>query len=107
MARARGFSLYKKFPLHLFNIFVNTTMATTRVFVRGLPPSVSEDDFRDHFAKHYAVTDIKLLSQRRIGYVGFRTNEDAAAAVKYFNRSFLRMSKIGVELVDNVGQALF
>lgn len=84
----------------------NTEMATTRVFVRGLPPSVSEDDFRDHFAKRYVVTDIKLLSQRRIGYVGFRTCEDAAAAVKYFNRSFLRMSKIGVELVDNVGQRL-
>lgn len=77
-------------------------MATTRVFVRGLPPLVSEEDFRNHFAKRYSVTDIKLLGPRRIGYVGFKSQEDAVAAAKYFNRSFLRMSKIGVELVDNV-----
>lgn len=78
-------------------------MATTRIFVRGLPPSLAEDDFRTHFAKKYAVTDVKLLPQRRIGYVGFKTAEQAAAAVKYFNKSFMRMSRIAVELADPVG----
>lgn len=77
-------------------------MATTRIFVRNLPPTVTEEDFTSHFAKRYAVTDVKLLAQRRIGYVGFRTVDDAAAAVKYFNKSYLRMSRIGVELVDDV-----
>lgn len=77
-------------------------MAATRVFVRGLPPTIIEDDFRNHFANRYAVTDVKLFAHRRIGYVGFKTAKDAAAAVKYFNRSYLRMSRIGVELADAV-----
>lgn len=77
-------------------------MATTRIFVRGLPPSLTEDDFRSHFANKYAVTDIKLLPQRRIGYVGFKNAEHATAAAKYFNKSFMRMSRIAVELADPV-----
>jgi len=77
-------------------------MATSRIFVRGLPPSYTENDFRDHFAKRYAVTDAKLFPQRRIGYVGFKTPQDAESAVKYFNKSFIRMSKIWVELARDV-----
>jgi len=79
-----------------------TTTIPSRIFVRGLPPSISDEDFKSHFAKRYNVTDTKLLAKRRIGYVGFRTAEDALSAVKYFNKSFIRMSKIAVELADNV-----
>lgn len=78
------------------------TAPSSRIFVRGLPPSITDDDFRSHFAKRYNVTDSKLLAKRRIGYVGFKSAEDALSAVKYFNKSFIRMSKIAVELADNV-----
>jgi len=77
-------------------------MDASRIFVRGLPPSYTENEFRDHFAKRYNVTDIKLLPARRIGYVGFKTSQDAAAAVKYFNKSFIRMSRINVEFAIDV-----
>lgn len=63
---------------------------------------MTDDDFHDHFAKRYTVTDAKLFQQRRIGYVGFKTPEEAASAVKYFNKSFIRMSKIFVELAHSV-----
>lgn len=63
---------------------------------------MTDDDFRSHFAKRYTVTDAKLFPQRRIGYVGFKTPEEAASAVKYFNKSFIRMSKIFVELAHSV-----
>jgi len=76
--------------------------AVSRIFVRGLPPTITDEDFKSHFARRYTVTDAKLLARRRIGYVGFRTSQDALSAVKYFNKSFIRMSKIGVELADNV-----
>jgi len=76
--------------------------AVSRIFVRGLPPTITDEDFKNHFARRYTVTDTKLLARRRIGYVGFRTSQDALSAVKYFNKSFIRMSKIGVELADNV-----
>jgi multiple RNA-binding domain-containing protein 1 len=70
----------------------------TRIFVRGIPPSLSPHDFEKHFAAQAPITDAKLISNRRIGFVGYKTPEDAARAVKYFNKSFIRMARIGVEL---------
>jgi len=81
-------------------------MASSRIFVRGLPTSYTEDEFRNHFSKHYIVTDARLLPQRRIGYVGFKTPQDAYSAVRYFNKSFIRMSKIGVELAYDASQII-
>ena len=73
-------------------------METSRIFVKGLPPTITEAEFRKHFSvKNREVTDVKLISQRRIGYVGYKTPDDASKAVKYFNRSYIRMSKISVE----------
>lgn len=63
---------------------------------------MTEDDFKKHFGAKYAVTDSKLFPQRRIGYIGYKTPEDAEKAVKYFHRTFIRMSKIGVELARPV-----
>lgn len=77
-------------------------MATSRIFIQGLPPTISEDEFRKHFSNQGQVTDAKLIPHRRIGYVGYKTPQDAEKAVKYFNRSFIRMSKIGVEIARPV-----
>lgn len=82
-----------------------SSMASSRIFVRNLPPTLSEADFRKHFAQRDAVTDAKLLGHRRIGYVGFKTPEAAEKAVKYFNKTFIRMSRIGVELARPVRPA--
>ncbi|KAK2060773.1 RNA recognition domain-containing protein [Colletotrichum caudatum] len=80
-----------------------TTMETSRIFVRGLPPKITETDFRQHFsAGGREVTDVKVIPQRRIGYVGYKTPEVAAKAVKYFNRSYIRMSRINVELAKPI-----
>ncbi|KAJ4985418.1 RNA recognition domain-containing protein [Stagonosporopsis vannaccii] len=72
-------------------------MESSRIFVRGLPPKFTEDDVRKHFAK-FPLTDVKFFPHRRIGYVGYKTPEDAAKAVKYFNKTFIRMTKIFVEI---------
>ncbi|KAJ6780769.1 hypothetical protein PWT90_10112 [Aphanocladium album] len=73
-------------------------MATSRIFVKGLPTSLTEAEFRKHFsAGNREVTDVKLMAQRRIGYVGYKSPEDAAKAIKYFNKTYVRMSKIAVE----------
>ena len=73
-------------------------MATSRIFVKGLPPNITEADFRKHFSTgNREVTDVKLIPQRRIGYVGYKTADVASKAVKYFNRSYIRMSRISVE----------
>ncbi|KAF7547730.1 hypothetical protein G7Z17_g7523 [Cylindrodendrum hubeiense] len=73
-------------------------MASSRIFVKGLPPNITEADFRKHFsAQGREITDVKLIPQRRIGYVGYKTPDDATKAVKYFNKSYIRLSKIAVE----------
>ena len=77
-------------------------MESSRIFVKGLPPSLGADEFKRHFSKQSAITDAKFIPHRRIGYVGYKSPEDAAKAVKYHNKSFIRMSKIGVELARSV-----
>jgi multiple RNA-binding domain-containing protein 1 len=81
-------------------------MASSRIFVKALPPSFTEDEFRNHFSQNGKrdVTDAKLFPRRRIGYVGFRTPEDAQKAVKYFNKTFIRMSRIGVEIATPIDE---
>lgn len=63
---------------------------------------MNDDDFKKHFGAKLPITDSKLFPQRRIGYIGYKTPEDAAKAVKYFNRTFIRMSRIGVEIARPV-----
>lgn len=80
----------------------NEGLAVTRVYVSGLPPSLTEDQLRSHFAEKYPVTDAHVIPNRRIGFVGFTTHEHAKSAVNYFNRTFIRMSKISVTLARPV-----
>ncbi|CAJ2499993.1 Uu.00g028460.m01.CDS01 [Anthostomella pinea] len=72
-------------------------METSRIFIKGLPPTITNDELQKHFSQKAPVTDVKCIPQRRIGYVGYKSAEEAARAVKYFNRTFIRMSRISVE----------
>ena len=76
-------------------------MASSRIFVKGLPPTFTETEFKKHFSLR-EVTDAKIFPNRRIGYVGYRTPEDAQKAVKYYNKTFIRMSRIAVEIARPV-----
>ncbi|KAI7216704.1 RNA-binding domain-containing protein [Hortaea werneckii] len=78
-------------------------VASSRIFVKGLPPTFSDAEFRKHFGQNNReITDAKIFPNRRIGYVGYKTPEDAQKAVKYFNKTFIRMSRIGVELARSI-----
>lgn len=65
--------------------------------MRGLPPNLTEDDFKKHFSAQQTITDARLIPRRRIGYVGYKTPEQAATAVKYFNKTYIRTSRLLVE----------
>ena len=77
-------------------------MDSSRIFVRGLPPNFTEVDFKKHFSKLSPITDAKFMPKRRIGYVGYQNQGEAEKAVKYFNKSFIRMSRVVVELARPV-----
>ena len=76
--------------------------SSTRVFVSGLPPTFTSDDLRAHFDQKYSATDAHVLRDRRIGFVGFHDHETADNAVRYFNKSYIRMSKIAVSLAKPI-----
>ncbi|KAK4193444.1 hypothetical protein QBC35DRAFT_469107 [Podospora australis] len=81
--------------------------SSSRLFVKNLPPTISEADFRKHFsAQGREVTDVKLIPHRRIGFVGYKSPEDAARAVKYFNKSFIRMSRIACDLAKPIADSV-
>jgi multiple RNA-binding domain-containing protein 1 len=79
------------------------TAKSSRLFVKNLPPNITEADFLKHFsAQGRPVTDVKLIPHRRIGFVGYKSHDAAARAVKYFHRSFIRMSRIDCDLAKPV-----
>ncbi|POS84227.1 hypothetical protein EPUL_004616 [Erysiphe pulchra] len=81
-------------------------MASSRIFIKGLPPTITAEEFKEYFSKIATVTDAKLISHRRIGYIGYPNQEDAAKSVKYFNRTFIRMSRISVEIARPIDDVL-
>ena len=42
---------------------------------------------------------------RHFGFVGFKTEEEAQKAQKYFNGTFIGASKVSVEISANLGDA--
>jgi multiple RNA-binding domain-containing protein 1 len=84
--------------------FLPSDMASSRVFVKGLPLRFNEEQFKKHFSATAAVTDVKLFPQRKIGYVGYKTVSEAEKAVKYFNKSFIGQSRLNVGIAQPVSQ---
>ena len=81
-------------------------MASSRIFVKNIPSTITEKEFKNHFsANGREITDVKILPHRRIGYVGYKSPDVAENAVKYFNRTFIRMSRVAVELAKPVSSA--
>ncbi|KAL9116149.1 MAG: hypothetical protein Q9227_000519 [Pyrenula ochraceoflavens] len=76
----------------------------TRLFVSGLPPNFTDNDLGKHFAGRYQITDAQVIPGRRIGFVGFRNYTLARNAVAYFDKSYIRLSKIHVEFAKPMHQ---
>ncbi|KAI9259083.1 hypothetical protein BY458DRAFT_541272 [Sporodiniella umbellata] len=74
----------------------------SRLIVKGLPKELSEEKFREHFAKKGEITDAKLVKtphgvSRRFGFIGYKTEAIAEAAIKYFNNTYINTSRVTVE----------
>jgi multiple RNA-binding domain-containing protein 1 len=74
-------------------------MSSSRLIVKNIPKYLTEDKLREHFQKKGGkVTDAKIIyrgsESRKFAYVGFRTEEDASVALKYFNNTFIDTAKI-------------
>ena len=75
----------------------------TRLCVKNVPKHVDEKRLREHFAAQGGqVTDAKLLrtkagQPRKMAFVGFRSEAEARAALRYFHGTFLDTSRLVVE----------
>ncbi len=81
--------------------------ACTRLFVSNLSPTCTSAQLREHFSSNTAagflLTDVQVIrkqgsgsSSRCIGFVGFSNPEDASAARKYFNGSYLGPGRLNI-----------
>ncbi|KAF3145271.1 Multiple RNA-binding domain-containing protein 1 [Orbilia oligospora] len=78
--------------------------ASSRIFIRNLPPTnFTTALLKSHFQtlSSTTITDCRYLPERRIAFIGYKTPEQASAAVKYFDRSYIKTSRLSVELAKS------
>ncbi|CAA7263983.1 unnamed protein product [Cyclocybe aegerita] len=81
----------------------------SRLIVKNLPPYVTPAKLKEHFERRGApsgtLTDVKVSSKpdgtsRRFGFVGFKSDQEALAAQKYFDRTFIDSTRISVQVTE-------
>lgn len=80
----------------------------SRICVKSLPKHVNEDRLRDFFSQKGEVTDVKIIrtkegKSRQFGFVGYRSENEAQQALKFFNNSYLDTCRITCEYARKVG----
>eukprot|EP00884_Botryococcus_braunii_P005166 jgi/Botrbrau1/14650/Bobra.0108s0011.1 len=80
---------------------------SSRICVKGLPKSLTDDKFRLHFAGKGIVTDAKIRrtrdgTSRQFGFVGYKTAEEAEEAVRYFDKTFIGTQRIEVSIAEGL-----
>ena len=80
----------------------------SRVIVKNLPKKTKESQFRNMFSECGEVTDCKLMMSdkgtfRRFGFIGYASDQQAESAVKRFHNTFIKATKIQVELAKPYG----
>ncbi|XP_077572018.1 putative RNA-binding protein 19 [Stigmatopora nigra] len=80
----------------------------SRLIVKNLPNGIKEERFRGLFAAFGTLTDctLKFTKEgkfRKFGFVGFKSEEEANAALKHFHRSFVDTSRVTVEMCKAFG----
>ncbi|KAG8796951.1 Multiple RNA-binding domain-containing protein 1, partial [Serendipita sp. 400] len=96
----------------------------SRIIVKNLPTYITEPTLRHHFSSQPSssstssktttstpeLTDVKIVhkkdgSTRRIAFIGYKSEEQAQAAQTYFDKTYLDVSKLRVEIVNGTKDA--
>ncbi|XP_057521728.1 multiple RNA-binding domain-containing protein 1-like isoform X3 [Amaranthus tricolor] len=91
------------------NITKKSKISSSRICVKNLPKLLTLDSVKDHFSRMGELTDAKLLRTRegrsRLAFIGYRTVEEAQEAIRYFNHSYFKNSRITCEDAWELGNA--
>lgn len=73
----------------------------SRLIVKNIPKQVSESELKSHFEKQGQITDCRILfkekKNRRIAFIGYKSESDAKKSKDYYNNTFIYMSRITVD----------
>ncbi|XP_068085647.1 probable RNA-binding protein 19 isoform X2 [Anabrus simplex] len=80
----------------------------SRIIVKNLPKSVTEDKLREIFGEKGIVTDVQLKYTkdgkfRHFGFIGYKSEDAAQEAVNYFDNTCIKSARIKVELCAALG----
>ena len=81
---------------------------SSRIIVKNLPKKITEEEIKNHFSQKGIVTDVKIMHKedgrsRNFCFVGFKDDQSAKDAIKYFNQTYLKTMKISVEKAKSQG----
>jgi multiple RNA-binding domain-containing protein 1 len=75
----------------------------SRLIVKNLPPDTTPARLRAHFTRADgpggALTDVRVPPRRGFGFVGYKTDAEAARAREWFDKTYLGGARVAVELV--------
>ncbi|XP_053609018.1 probable RNA-binding protein 19 [Plodia interpunctella] len=80
----------------------------SRLIIKNLPNKVTAEGLKEIFSQKGEVTDVQLKYTkdgkfRNFAFVGYKTDEQAAEALNYFNGTCIRSMKIDVQVCANLG----
>ncbi|XP_001949363.1 probable RNA-binding protein 19 isoform X1 [Acyrthosiphon pisum] len=80
----------------------------SRLIVKNLPKAITDDKLREIFSEKGVITDVQLKYTkagkfRHFAFVGFQNEEEAKAALDYFDNTFLHSLRIKVEKCTELG----
>ena len=81
---------------------------STRIIVKNLPKNITEEEIKKHFSQKGIITDVKIMHKengrsRNFCFIGYKTEQSAKDAIKYFNQTYLKTMKISVEIAKLQG----
>lgn len=79
----------------------------SRLIVKNLPKTITEQKVRDVFGEKGTITDVQLKYKngkfRQFAFVGYSDEDSAQQAVKFYDSTFIGTSKIKVEVCAVLG----
>ena len=81
----------------------------SRLIIKNLPSYVTPAKLREHFEQKKGpggtLTDVKVSSKpdgtsRRFGFVGYKSDHEALAAQRWFDRTFIDSTRISVDVTE-------
>jgi multiple RNA-binding domain-containing protein 1 len=90
------------------SILIESSTIMSRIIVKGLPPTCTDDKLRAHFASSGTITDCKVAKtkdgkSRQFAFIGFKESTSSEVAIKKFNKTFMGQSRLSVESALELG----